>query len=180
VRKHWVTLSHVTRATGVPHEIRMGNACESPRLGMRGLTEPLFPLRLLRRSLITYPRDTVQNPYLLHPHRTGYPIRNHKVSVVFIILGTKKLWFPRNTIHTRDLLTGLLSIPKSKIQDPRNLEIDFQVRTDYFVWYQEIPMLVYRYAKIQEDRCCIPGNVTYVHDLPTWLIPGFLNSIPET
>jgi hypothetical protein len=30
---------------------------------------PLLPLlRLLRQSLITYLRDTVQNPYLLHPH----------------------------------------------------------------------------------------------------------------
>jgi hypothetical protein len=28
----------------------------------------LLPLRLLRQSLITYLRDTVQNPYLLHPH----------------------------------------------------------------------------------------------------------------
>jgi hypothetical protein len=31
---------------------------------------PLLPLlRLLRQSLIIYLRDTVQNPYLLHPHR---------------------------------------------------------------------------------------------------------------
>jgi hypothetical protein len=33
----------------------------------------LPPLRLLRQSLITYLRDTVQNPYLLHPHTYDVP-----------------------------------------------------------------------------------------------------------
>jgi hypothetical protein len=38
----------------------------------------------------------VSSPYLFLDHRsvrTGHPVRNHEVSTVFIIPGTKMLWF---------------------------------------------------------------------------------------
>jgi hypothetical protein len=48
----------------------------------------LPPLRLLRQSLIDHLRDTVQNPYLLHPH-TGLYIKLSKYE--FFVTKTKFL-----------------------------------------------------------------------------------------
>jgi hypothetical protein len=63
---------HVTGTTRAPY----GNPTGFPRLAFRDLEGSqllLLPLGLLRQSLITYLRDTVQNPYLLHPHNTLHP-----------------------------------------------------------------------------------------------------------
>jgi hypothetical protein len=56
-----------TRSACVPH----GNPTGLPHLALsvpEGSLPLLPPLRLLRQSLIDHLRDTVQNPYLLHPH----------------------------------------------------------------------------------------------------------------
>jgi hypothetical protein len=56
-----------TRSACVPHGIPAGipSLAHSASEDMQPL---LLPLRLLRQSLIDHLRDTVQNPYLLHPH----------------------------------------------------------------------------------------------------------------
>jgi hypothetical protein len=63
----WGNTRHVTGTTRAPH----GNPTGFPRLAFRdpeGSQLLLLPLRLLRQSLIDHLRDTVQSPYLLHPH----------------------------------------------------------------------------------------------------------------
>jgi hypothetical protein len=61
----------VTGTTCAPHD----NPTGSLRLAFRdpeGSQLLLLPLRLLRQSLIDHLRDTVQSPYLLHPHNTSH------------------------------------------------------------------------------------------------------------
>jgi hypothetical protein len=61
----------VTGTTRAPH----GNPTGFPRLAFRdpeGSQLLLLPLRLLRQSLIDHLRDTVQSPYLLHPHNIAF------------------------------------------------------------------------------------------------------------
>jgi hypothetical protein len=63
----------VTGITRAPH----GNPTGFPRLAFRdpeGSQLLLLPLRLLRQSLIDHLRDTVQSPYLLHPHN-NHPVK---------------------------------------------------------------------------------------------------------
>jgi hypothetical protein len=56
-----------TRSACVPHGIPTGLP-HSALSVLEGSLPLLPPLRLLRQSLIDHLRDTVQNPYLLHPH----------------------------------------------------------------------------------------------------------------
>ena len=71
----------------------------------------LLLLRLLRQSLITYLRDTVQNPYLLHPHRGYNKPERESVSVwgQFRVLGRDvNLYISRSRLYAGNVSGVLL------------------------------------------------------------------------